>query len=40
MMMQAFTDWTAWKDYSIGDIVKYKQFYYVATSNATGTQNF
>ena len=35
-----FTDWTAWKDYSIGDIVKYKQFYYVATSNSTGTQTF
>ena len=35
-----FTDWTQWKDYKIGDIVKYKQYYYVATTNATGSQNF
>ena len=35
-----FTDWKQWKDYKIGDIVKYKQFYYVATSNASGEQNF
>ena len=36
----SFTDWTQWKDYVIGDIVKYKQYYYVATDNVTGTQNF
>jgi len=36
----SFTDWTQWKDYKIGDIVKYKQYYYVATVNATGSQNF
>jgi len=36
----SFTDWTQWKDYKIGDIVKYKQYYYVATVNAPGTQNF
>ena len=36
----SFTDWKSWTDYHIGDIVKYKQFYYVATSNATGTQGF
>ena len=36
----SFTDWTQWKDYKIGDIVKYKQYYYVATINATGSQNF
>ena len=36
----SFTDWTQWKDYSIGDIVKYKQYYYVATINVTGSQNF
>ena len=35
-----YTDWTQWKDYSIGDLVKYKQYYYVATSNATGSQTF
>ena len=35
-----FTDWTQWKDYKIGDIVKYKQYYYVATSNIVGSQNF
>ena len=35
-----FTDWTQWKDYSIGDIVKYKQYYYVATNNQSGAQNF
>jgi hypothetical protein len=35
-----FTDWTQWKDYSIGDIVKYKQYYYVATSNITGARDF
>ena len=36
----SFTDWSQWKDYKIGDIVKYKQYYYVATINATGSQNF
>jgi len=36
----SFTDWSQWKDYSIGDIVKYKQYYYVATINVTGSQNF
>jgi len=36
----SFTDWTQWKDYKIGDIVKYKQYYYVATINVTGSQNF
>ena len=35
-----FTDWAAWKDYTIGDIVKYKQYYYVATSNVAGSQIF
>ena len=36
----SFTDWAQWKDYKIGDIVKYKQYYYVATINATGSQSF
>jgi hypothetical protein len=35
-----YTDWTPWKDYNIGDIVKYKQYYYVAINNATGVQIF
>lgn len=35
-----FTDWTPWKDYQISNIVKYKQYYYVATSNVSGSQNF
>jgi hypothetical protein len=35
-----FTDWKQWKDYRIGDLVRYKQFYYVAIINATGTQGF
>ena len=35
-----YSDWEQWKDYKIGDLVKYKQFYYVATSNATGSQSF
>ena len=36
----SYTDWAQWKDYKIGDIVKYKQYYYVATLNASGSQNF
>ena len=35
-----YTDWKQWKDYRIGDIVKYKQYYYVAITNASGSQNF
>ena len=34
------TNWEQWKDYAIGSIVKYKQFYYVATENAVGSANF
>jgi hypothetical protein len=34
------TEWTQWKDYPIGSLVKYKQFYYVATSNAPGSKDF
>ena len=36
----SYTEWKQWKDYRIGTIVKYKQYYYVATSNVTGSQNF
>jgi hypothetical protein len=34
------TEWTSWQDYSIGALVKYKQFYYVAPKNITGTEKF
>ena len=33
-------DWEPWDDYVIGNIVKYKQYYYVATSNVTGDSEF
>ena len=33
-------EWTAWTDYKIGTLVKYKEYYYVSTSNLNGTQNF
>ena len=35
-----YTDWEQWKDYRIGNIVKYKQYYYVAIANASGSQSF
>ena len=34
------TEWTTWKDYAIGDVVKYKEFYYAATKKITGTEFF
>tara|TARA_E500000331_G_scaffold227173_1_gene217457 strand:- start:10732 stop:26223 length:15492 start_codon:yes stop_codon:yes gene_type:complete len=34
------TDWTQWKDYKIGELVKYKQFYYVANTNIPGSKDF
>ena len=34
------TEWTQWKDYKIGELVKYKQFYYSANSNLSGAKNF
>jgi len=34
------TEWEAWKDYSIGSLVKYKEFYYVALGNLTGVEVF
>ena len=33
-------NWEAWKDYSLGDIVKYKEFYYGAKSSIAGTGTF
>ena len=33
-------EWEQWKDYAIGDIVKYKEFYYTAVNRVTGTEQF
>lgn len=33
-------DWQAWQDYALGDIVKYKQFYYTARSSTPGKETF
>lgn len=33
-------DWTSWTDYQLGDIVKYKEFYYSALSTLQGVQKF
>jgi len=33
-------EWTAWKDYTIGTLVKYKQFYYVAVFAVPGEEEF
>ena len=33
-------EWTSWTDYSIGDLVKYKQYFYVAQKNVPGSQLF
>jgi len=34
------TEWKPWKDYSLSDTVKYKEFYYTAKNNVTGTEEF
>ena len=34
------TEWTAWKDYAIGDVVKYKEFYYTAINKISGSETF
>ena len=34
------TEWESWKDYNIGDLVKHKQFYYVATYKVPGSEEF
>ena len=36
----SYTEWAQWKDYVIGDIVKYKQYYYVAKENTSGSKDF
>lgn len=33
-------EWTAWTDYSLGDIIKYKEFYYSAKSGIVGDSEF
>lgn len=33
-------DWEQWKDYSIGDVVKYKEFYYSANQKNSGAEVF
>ena len=33
-------EWTPYKDYAIGDVVKYKEFYYTAISKVSGTKDF
>ena len=32
--------WESWKDYSVGDVVKYKEFYYSANTNIAGAETF
>ncbi len=33
-------EWEPWQDYVVGSLVKYKQFYYVAVSQVTGSEEF
>jgi len=33
-------DWEKWKDYKIGNLIKYKQYYYVAVANVSGASKF
>jgi len=33
-------EWESWKDYAIGDVVKYKEFYYSAAVKISGEENF
>jgi len=34
------SEWEPWQDYAIGEIVKYKEFYYSAINKVAGSQNF
>ena len=36
----AVSFWTPWTDFSLGDTVKYKEFYYTANKNVTGSETF
>ena len=33
-------EWTAWQDYAIGTLVKYKQYFYVAKNRVVGNSTF
>ena len=34
------TDWKEWQDYAVGDMVKYKEFYYSANTKIVGSTSF
>lgn len=34
------TEWESWKDYAIGEVVKYKEFYYTANTKVPGAETF
>jgi len=34
------SDWTSWHDYSLGETVKYKEFYYSAKKSVPGSEKF
>jgi len=34
------TEWEQWKDYALGDLVKYKEFYYSANTFVSGSADF
>jgi len=34
------TEWESYKDYTVGELVKFKEFYYAATVSHSGTQTF
>ncbi len=34
------SEWKSWKDYALGETVKYKEFYYSAKKNIPGTEEF
>jgi len=34
------SEWESWKDYAIGDLVKYKEFYYAADTKISGKESF
>jgi len=34
------TEWESYKDYTVGELVKFKEFYYAAIASHNGTENF
>jgi len=34
------TEWKPWKDYALGETIKYKEFYYSARKNVSGAETF